>query len=230
MEVVPAVLERCCYCDPIAAFLGKGSDSILGALAAKNSFSLEQSQRDAWLEEIRILQSVLAPYRDHGKVYFEYSIPRLGKRIDAVALIGPVVFVLEFKVGETEFATHAMDQVWDYALDLKNFHESSHDCTIVPILIATTAADPTPVVSWTQHNDKLLRPIRSSTETLPEVIRQVLKIVEAPAITADQWEQGGTQRPRGRRAVCGVVTGAGIPGFGPPGSSWAAVRLASGLR
>src|SRR5690242_113183 len=119
-------MKREYYSDSISAFLEKETNAILGALAANNDFALEATQRDAWLAEIRILKSVLQPYSGRGKVYFEYSIPRLGKRIDALALIGPVIFVLEFKVGEREFTAHARDQVTDYALDLKNFHESSH--------------------------------------------------------------------------------------------------------
>ena len=47
------------------------------------------------------------------------------------------MFVVEFKVGESTFDRAAVDQVWDYALDLKNFHEASHTVSIVPILIAT---------------------------------------------------------------------------------------------
>jgi hypothetical protein len=111
----------------------------LGSLAENNSFSLETTQRDAWLEEIQILKRVLRPYRDRGRVYFEYSIPRLGRRIDAVALIDQAVLVIEFKVGEREFPAYALDQVWDYALDLKNFHETSHQPPIAPILVATEA-------------------------------------------------------------------------------------------
>ena len=63
----------------------------------------------------------------------------MGQRIDVVFLIGAVIFVLEFKVGEKEFTSYAKDQVWDYALDLKNFHETSHEHFIAPILIATEA-------------------------------------------------------------------------------------------
>lgn len=183
-------MKRHYYSDTIAAFLDKGDDTILGALVTNNCFRLEASQRDAWLQEIRILKSVLAPYRNRGTLYFEYSIPRLGKRIDVVALIGPVIFVLEFKIGEREFASYAIDQVWDYALDLKNFHESSHECAIAPILIATGAEDPTPLVAATRHNDHLLLPIRSNTTTLADVIQQVLRFVDGPAIVPDRWELG----------------------------------------
>jgi len=183
-------MNRHYYSDTIAKFLDKGDDTILGTLVTNNSFRLEASQRDAWLEEIRILKTVLGAYRDRGTVYFEYSIPRLGKRIDVVILIGPVIFVLEFKVGEREFASHAIDQVWDYALDLKNFHESSHERPIAPILIATEAEDVAPFVVATQQNDHLLLPIQSNPATLPDVLREVLQFVDAPAIVANQWELG----------------------------------------
>ena len=63
----------------------------------------------------------------------------MGKRIDGVMLVGPVIFVLEFKVGESTFSSAALDQVCDYALDLRNFHESSFNHFIAPILIATEA-------------------------------------------------------------------------------------------
>src|SRR5205085_6115197 len=101
--------------------------------------SIESTQTDAWLEEIGILKTALGAYGDSGTLYFEYSIPRLGKRIDALALVGPVIFVLEFKVGEEKFTGFALDQVCDYALDLKNFHETSHAPPIAPILVPTRA-------------------------------------------------------------------------------------------
>ena len=131
----PGRVNRAFYSDSIFDFLERTRDEIIGVLATANDFPLEQTQRDAWLEEIQILRLALPPYQ--GSIYFEYSIPRMGRRIDTVLLIGPVIFVLEFKAGEREFTAHALDQVVDYALDLKNFHEPSHNCFIAPILIAT---------------------------------------------------------------------------------------------
>ncbi|MCY2932112.1 MAG: DUF2075 domain-containing protein [Planctomycetota bacterium] len=183
-------MNRHYYSDTVASFLDKDNDTILGVLATNNTFSLEDSQRDAWIEEIRILKNALAPYRCQGTVYFEYSIPRLGKRIDVVALIGAVIFVLEFKIGEREFTSHAIDQVWDYALDLKNFHQSSHECAIAPILIATGAEEGTSVIAATPHNDRLLLPIRSNATALATVIRNVLQFVDGEAIDAPEWEMG----------------------------------------
>ena len=181
-------MKREYYSDPIANFQNTTPDEILGKLARSNDFPLEQTQRDAWLEEIAILQKVLSRFQ--GSIYFEYSIPRMGKRIDVVILIGPAIFVLEFKVGEKEFLSHAIDQVWDYALDLKNFHESSHDHLIAPILIATKAKSATAIVAATPQNDNLLIPIKCNAELLGQVIADVLHFAEGVDIDPTQWERG----------------------------------------
>ena len=181
-------MQREYYSDSIAIFRETTPDKILGTLARNNDFSLEQTQREAWIEEIDILQKALLPFE--GAVYFEYSIPRMGKRIDVVLLIGPAIFVLEFKIGEKEFTSYAIDQVWDYALDLKNFHESSHDHLIAPILIATKVKSVLPVVSATSQNDKLLFPIKCNVELLDQVISKVLLLAEDVNINRAEWERG----------------------------------------
>ena len=181
-------MKREYYSDSIDNFLQLTPEKILGILAKNNTFPLEQSQRDAWLAEINILHSVLSPYK--GTVYFEYSIPRMGQRIDVVLLIGPVIFVLEFKIGESNFHLYAKDQVWDYALDLKNFHESSHHHYIAPILIATEASCNDLIVSTTPQNDKLLFPITTNNNLLSVAIQKVLDFAEGSEIDHFLWEQG----------------------------------------
>ena len=183
-------MNRAYYSDSIAGFLGKEEYAILGALATNHEFDLEGPQRDAWLEQIRTLKRVLSPYQDCGRVYFEFSIPRLGSRIDVVALIRHVVFVLEFKVGEREFARHAIDQVWDYALDLKNFHESSHEVPIAPILIATQANAVPTCIAHTRRDDKLLLPMCCNPANLVELMQQTLDFVEGKDLDFDLWERG----------------------------------------
>lgn len=184
-------MRREYYSDTITNFLKTNSDTILGKLAQSSEFALEQTQRDAWLEEIRILQNILQSHK--GSIYFEYSIPRMGKRIDVVLIIGSALFVLEFKVGEKDFTSNAIDQVWDYALDLKNFHETSHECFIAPILIATDAKVEIAKISTTPHNDKLLFPVRSSVDLLSQVIDDVLQFVDGNEINPSQWETGRYQ-------------------------------------
>ena len=181
-------MNRYYYSDTITTFLKSNPDEILGKMVASNTFKLEQSQRDAWMEEIVILQKSLSNYR--GSIYLEYSIPRMGKRIDAVVIVGPVIFVIEFKIGEKEFTSAAIDQVWDYALDLKNFHESSHEKYIAPMLLATKAKCDSVVIAETLHNDKLLLPIKCNTELFKQVIADVSGYVNDADIDPNQWEQG----------------------------------------
>jgi len=181
-------MKREYYSDSIENFLITNSEEILGKITKQNEFPLEQTQRDAWLIEIEVLQKALFQYRGH--VYFEYSIPRMGRRIDVVLLIGPVIFVIEFKIGEKEFPLCAIDQVWDYALDLKNFHESSHNHYVVPILVSTKAKSVTSAVATTPQNDKLIFPIKSNTDSLTEVINNVLLFSDGKDIEHTQWERG----------------------------------------
>ena len=182
------MMQREYYSDSIRNFLNTSSDEIFSRLALNNDFALEQTQRDAWLEEIVILQKALQSF--NGSVYFEYSIPRMGKRIDVVVIIGPTIFVLEFKVGEKEFPSYAIDQVFDYALDLKNFHETSHEEYIAPVLISTRAPQSPSVISFTPQNDKLLLPVLCNAESLEGVIRGVLNFTEGADIDTSKWEQG----------------------------------------
>ena len=130
-------MNRSFYSDTITNFIENSNEEIIGKISLGNEFGLEQTQRDAWVEEIKILKNVLPNY--NGKIYFEYSIPRVGQRIDVLIIINAAIFVLEFKIGERKYSTYAIDQVTDYALDLKNFHETSHNKFIIPILIATEA-------------------------------------------------------------------------------------------
>ena len=181
-------MNRAYYSETIKDFLNTSPEEIFQEIALKNEFPLEQTQRDAWLAEIIILKEVLTAYK--GSIYFEYSIPRMGQRIDVVVLIEAVIFILEFKIGEKEYNANAVDQVMDYALDLKNFHESSHEQFIAPILIATKAKNIVTSIDLTLQNDKLLIPIKSNVALLGQVIKEVLLLSAGNEIDMKQWEQG----------------------------------------
>src|SRR5664280_1731391 len=169
-------MNRSYYSDTIENFNLSKPEEIIGKMAILSKFADEVTQKSAWREEIRILQKVLPKYT--GGIYFEYSIPRMGQRIDVLLLIKSVIFILEFKVGETEFPLHALDQVWDYALDLKNFHETSHDVFIAPILISTEAQIFDTHIPFTTSEDKILNPVKCNKEIIVKVIDQVLLINE----------------------------------------------------
>ena len=183
-------MNRAYYSSSIRDFLGNSINEILGKLADSNNvFSLEHTQKEAWKQQIIILKEVLPG--DSGSIYFEYAIPRMGKRIDVLLIIDSVIFILEFKVGEKEFHGYHIDQVWDYALDLKNFHETSHGRIIAPILIATSAKSSDVSISLSPENDKVLTPIRSNTASLGGIITTTLEFFsDEESINVDNWENG----------------------------------------
>lgn len=184
------VSSRAFYADSIGDFLDRSTNDIIGGLTISSAFAIEATQRDAWLEQIRLLRPSLESYRGQGKVYFEYAVPRLGKRIDVVVIIQHMIFVIEFKVGESEFTSSAKDQVFDYALDLKNFHETSHDKAIAPILVATKAMSVVTTIAATAMNDSVLLPICANADQIEAVFKEALLFCESRHIDPDIWDGG----------------------------------------
>lgn len=180
-------MKRSLYRSTIKDFLKISIDEIFGILTKNSEFADELNQKEAWKNEIQILKDTLEFFE--GSIYFEYSIPRMGRRIDVLLIIHSVIFVLEFKIGESKFNSYAVDQVWDYALDLKNFHETSHDKIIVPILIATNAqADDAHILS---QLDKLHLPICCNQKNLGFVLMQIIEFFKSEEIIDPQnWEKG----------------------------------------
>ena len=124
------------YADTIKDFLSKSSEEIVGEIASNSRTGHILTELMAWEGQIKILKNTLAA--QNGHLYFEFSIPRMGKRVDCLLIIDNLVFVIEFKVGEKQFQKSHIEQVWDYALDLKNFHKPSIDKVLVPQAIMTT--------------------------------------------------------------------------------------------
>src|ERR1035437_765454 len=177
---------RAWYGASIADFLTSSADTIFAQLAKHNDFDLVFTQRDAWIEQINFLRSVLNGL--NGAIFLEFNIPRMGRRIDAVLLIGPVVFVVEFKVGETKFERAAVEQVWDYALDLKNFHEASHNASLVPILIATNNKE-SGATTLQVDADNVYRPIQVNLEGFRKAVDTTLQQISGAALDENQWAQ-----------------------------------------
>ena len=181
-------MNRAYYSDSIAKFLSRSPEEIIGILNCSSQFSVLQTQQQAWQFQINLLRPILGSY--DGKIYFEYAIPRMGRRIDVLLLIGPAIFVLEFKVGEQEFTAYGVDQVWDYALDLKNFHETTHEQFVVPVLIATEANNSFIASTLTPNNDLLFNPVKTNAFQLQDVIESALMLADGNAIDAQNWENG----------------------------------------
>ena len=184
--------SRAWYDAAISEFLSDKPDAIIGRLARNGAFALLPTQRDAWLAQISFLQAQLKAL--DGSIFLEFTIPRMGRRIDAVLLIGPVVFVVEFKVGQSTFDRAAVDQVWDYALDLKNFHEGSHSASLVPILIATGASESAPL-NLIPDQDDVYRPIQVHAKVFREAIDRTLQIISSANLDGQQWTNS-SYRPR----------------------------------
>ncbi len=133
-------MTRAYYSAPVSAFLSQDRDAVLGVIAKQSEFDIARTQRGAWIEQIDILKRELHDMPD-GWLAFEFSIPRMGKRVDNILIYKDCVFVIEFKAGQSRFEAADIEQVEDYALDLYNFHAGCHDCMLVPILVATNAPD-----------------------------------------------------------------------------------------
>lgn len=134
-------MSKAYYFASVEKFLSDSKERIVGSLNAILDFDREIEQQVAWDEEIDILKGALGANEawHNGAVIFEYSIPRLCGRIDAVVILGKTIFVIEFKVGEKQYPEEAKKQVLEYCLDLKYFHKASENLQIVPVLVCTKA-------------------------------------------------------------------------------------------
>ena len=181
-------MARYYYASTIKEFMK--SNTVLQSLCQGSEFDISLAQRDAWQKEITILKNLLNSY-EHGQVIMEYDIPRLGKRVDVILLLNRIVFVLEFKVGSGEFLRQDIEQVWDYALDLKNFQEASHDRMVVPILVATQAKLAS--VTWQKcvYDDDVYEPLCTNSTLLFDLIKNILannkKDIDLDDLDDSQW-------------------------------------------
>ena len=176
-------MSRFYYKNNIAGFLAEPTGSILGELVANHEFALEEQQRNSWVTQIELLKVLL---KDTAcEVIFEYSIPRMGKRIDCVIISGATVFSVEFKIGAQSYENHAITQVTDYALDLKNFHEQSHKRNIIPILICTKAADQTPLLEF--YSDGIAKTLLTNGQSLANIISLAQSQSVGCEIISNDW-------------------------------------------
>jgi hypothetical protein len=156
-------------------------------MAAKLPFALEAPQREAWRCEIKIL-AALDGFPENSHVFFEFVIPRMGRRADVVLIAGDLVLVLEFKVGSTSFDRHAIDQTYGYALDLKHFHETSHHAKIVPVLIATEATTPELTIRWA--DDGISSAILVGSAELQATLRRIIPDSRTGSLDGTTWSNG----------------------------------------
>ena len=184
-------MARCLYHSTIREFLMQDSEALFGRFVHNYHGMSLTTTNEAWASEISIMQKALQPWgdEDYGHVIFEYDIPRLGKRIDAVVLLRGLIFCIEFKVGERDMLQSNIEQVLDYALDLKNFHLLSQYRTIVPILVPTLFRATSSLFTPSVYDDSIYNPLVTGAEGLSQLIADVLShagaTVPDPSLGAD---------------------------------------------
>lgn len=174
------------YSATIEEFLQQSDKEILGIIHA-NDISAETTiqQSNTWESEVAILKNQLETFKD-GRIIFEYTIPRMGKRVDAVVLYNGIVFLLEFKCGDTEYRKSTYDQLYDYALDLRNFQKESHDKLIACIMISTKA--PSETITVTDLN-RIVEPVHCNASNIGTAIECIAKKYSEPTFDYVQWEK-----------------------------------------
>lgn len=179
---------RCLFNSDFEKFLRLDANAVLGSLCDNYHGIALTTTIEAWKSEIGILKNVVSKLNDdRGQIVFEYDIPRLGKRIDAVLLYRGIVFCLEFKVGESKVLEMDVDQVLDYALDLKNFHKLSRDKVIAPILIATKYTNRTDTIQMSVYDDSVINPLVTGEFGVLELIEKVLDRFPNEEIVDANW-------------------------------------------
>ena len=186
----PYRLRRYGYGQPLATFMATPTEAVVGELTQRSAFDVEQAQVAAWVGSIEGLRNALTPWASEGHLFLEFDVPRLGRRIDAVLVLRHVVFVIEFKVGATVFLAQDLDQVVDYALDLKHFHETSHAVPVAPVLVATKARTSTLEAGMDGAVPNLLLPMHCALDTLAHAIALGLEVAEGPALDPIAWVRG----------------------------------------
>ena len=133
---------------------------------------------------MKILKNQLSTLSE-GRIIFEYTIPRMGKRVDVVVLHRNIVFLLEFKCGDQEYRQSTYDQVYDYALDLRNFQKESHDKLLVPMMISTRAPR---YQNTLIERDRIIEPIRCNGQNLGVAIEHIANQYNEPSFDYKAWE------------------------------------------
>lgn len=179
---------RCLYHSDFKSFLNTSPNAILGELCDRYHGNALTTTIEAWKNEIIIMQDAISQLNVcEGKIVFEYDIPRLGKRIDVTLLVNGIIFCLEFKVGESNILEANVDQVLDYALDLKNFHKFSEDRIIAPVLVATNYKKHTDTVQMSVYADKVVNPLVTGIAGLVEVLSNVLNQFPNESEINENW-------------------------------------------
>lgn len=185
--------QRYFYGSSITEFLSRSVDEIYGQISIHSPHSDNPETKASWMSEIEVLKSVLDVYEGRGSIYMEYNIPRMGRRADAIVLIDGIIFVLEFKTSESHFSYQARTQVWDYAIDLKNFQLKTFDRTLIPVVVVPSEKDRNCILTLSKAEDDVYMPTQVNATKLGTLIENTLKQVSPyyGLDSDDVWARGG---------------------------------------
>lgn len=175
---------------------------ILGEISqGSGNFCILQTQRNAWKQEIDLLQDILKDGRFNkstNRIYFEFNLMRFTKRVDVVLILDGVLICLEFKtdiVGAIGKSYLAQDksQALAYADEFSQFHATSSKCPIVPVLVVPGA----PKI----NNDVALNAVNvyklqcANEKTLADTLKSVLEKKDKDKwgdliVDPESWEVG----------------------------------------
>jgi hypothetical protein len=178
-------MNRSWYSASIEVFRQISNEQVIGELALNSTFADIPAQKIAWFKEITMLRKALQGH--NGWLHLEFNIPRMGRRIDAVLLLNGIVMAIEFKIDATQYLRADIDQSYDYALDLKYFHEASHNATVIPVLVATKAhAVPTELCPHLRIQD-LYEPVCTNETEFAATLEKVIEQFPDMSLDPQSW-------------------------------------------
>ena len=152
-----------------------------------------QLQTRVWQEEIIVLKNVFSEYSKHeikflkAGVILEFTIPRRGKRVDVVLIYGGVIFLIEYKQRYYRPTKQDIDQVEDYALDIRDFHLGSINKFIVPIIFTLDNENISPNNDWNYQGHVNKVQIANPNNVISIIINSITIYKTSEQINYIEW-------------------------------------------
>lgn len=178
------------YTATIKEFFSTDENLIIGVLTQTNAFDSRRTTIASWKEEINTLKIALGNYREEdGFVAFEYTIPRVDGRIDCVVGLRGILFVMEFKTGETQDVDADKEQLAQYVADLKNYHFESYDIPVAPMWVVPSADIPVARVMRPTTNENIFGMMSVCDATISDVMNKILTsdYANRKGLDANNW-------------------------------------------
>ena len=178
------------YASSIKDFFSTDENTVIGILSQSNAFDSKRTTIASWKEEINTLKIALKDYHgEDGFVAFEYTIPRVDGRIDCVIGLHGILFVLEFKTGDSQDINADKEQLLQYVTDLKNYHFESYDVPIATMWVVPNADIPVARVTRPATNESIFGLMSVCDTTISDVFKKVVTsdFANRIEIDANNW-------------------------------------------